>query len=106
VRASLVCGEAGCPSAAVRAGYCERHQRRTVEGRPRLRRRARVAARDGERCFDCGSTTRPLIQSHDVPLVAGGDDVIESVHLRCPECHRLLDARFGITVAGSAAGEG
>jgi hypothetical protein len=103
--AALVCGEPGCPHAAVRAGFCERHQRRTVEGRARQRRSERLVRRDGFRCVDCNATRVRLIQSHDLPLSEGGLDVDENVHLRCGRCHAEHDHAYGLGFGGAAVGE-
>jgi hypothetical protein len=103
-RAALVCGEPGCPSPAVRAGFCDRHQRRTVEGRARRRRYERLVRRDGRRCADCEATGVRLIQSHDRPLACGGPDADENVHLRCGRCHAEHDRAYGLGFGGTAVG--
>jgi hypothetical protein len=104
-RAGLVCGEPGCPGTAVRAGFCERHERRTVEGLARQRRFERLVRRDGFRCIDCNATHLRLIQSHDRPLSEGGRDVDENVHLRCGRCHAAHDRAYGFGFGGAALGE-
>lgn len=91
---------------------------RVMTSRPHSRWRksvfAKVAARDGMRCVDCGASHRMIWRQagrwgsysdgglytkvngssnlevdHQTPLHRGGSNDLENLRLRCRDCHRL-----------------
>jgi 5-methylcytosine-specific restriction endonuclease McrA len=87
-----VCIEPGCPNLRP----CPAH-RATHTGRSPLRDRgkqaefrARVLARDGYACTECGATT-DLRACHVVPLSQGGGYDLANGVCRCRACDRQTD---------------
>jgi 5-methylcytosine-specific restriction endonuclease McrA len=94
------CLAAGCPSLALKSGYCVRHQVPILAERARVRRiyatphhktwRALILARDPV-CKTCGY--RPsVIADHIIPLRYGGTWALSNGRGLCRHCDGVLGA--------------
>jgi 5-methylcytosine-specific restriction protein A len=60
-----------------------------ITGRPLMRIRERIIARDGAACRKCGKMVGRLEIDHIVPLTFGGQESDSNRQLLCYDCHKL-----------------
>lgn len=105
-RAPTPCQISGCPNPATADGRCPQHARpdrwangahgyREV-GWTRQQTKARIFARDGDRCYRCGAAATTI--DHVVPISQGGANDDTNRRGICTACHRVktqAEARAG-----------
>lgn len=70
-----------------------RYVRRKMGSKKWRRIRARVFARDGERCAYCGKHEGPWEIDHVMPLRHGGTDDLSNLRVSCRRCNQVKKAK-------------